>query len=90
MSLEVFITKSTGICKNIDKLGRFKLPKELQNILNIKSNDSMVISLQGNSKIVCQKEEDKCIICNSNKNMYSFMGKKICKSCINKIKYYIN
>lgn len=78
--------KSTGISKYIDKLGRFKIPKELRTLLNIEPDDSLCISLQGQKKIHLDKIEDSCIFCHSSKNIHIFKGKVVCESCLKQIK----
>ena len=77
--------KSTGITKHIDKLGRFKIPKELRTSLNIESEDSLCLMLQTKKKIVCYKIEDICIFCHSSKNIRVFKNKNICINCVCKI-----
>ena len=78
--------KSTGITKHIDKLGRFKIPKELRTSLNIESQDSLCLVLHTKKKIVCYKIEDTCIFCRNRKNIHVFKNKNICIKCLNDIR----
>lgn len=79
--------KSTGITKHVDKLGRFKIPKELRTSLNIQPQDTLYLSLHNTKKqIVFHKIEDTCIFCNSQKNIHVFKGKSICKNCLEEIR----
>ena len=78
--------KSTGITKHVDKLGRFKIPKELRTVLNIQPQDSLYLSLHTKNKIIFHKIEDTCIFCQSRKNIHVFMGKSICQKCLGEIR----
>ena len=86
----MLLTKSTGIRKCVDKLGRFKFPKELRRLLNIEYEDSMIMHLRNNNEICCTKKEDSCIICHSRENIHLFQDKMICEDCIAFIKVRIN
>lgn len=76
--------KSTGIVRKIDDLGRFVIPMELRNKLNIKEKDSIEIFIDGSS-ITLKKVENTCIICGSKKNIQLYNNKPICKNCIKSI-----
>lgn len=77
--------KNTGVIKCIDNVGRIKIPVELCNSLDIKTNDTIDF-LQNEKKIILNKIYSNCIFCNSEKNILNFKNKKICKNCINMIK----
>lgn len=47
---------SIGIVRKIDELGRIVIPKEIRNVLNIKSNDDLEISV--NDKVIMLKKFD--------------------------------
>lgn len=77
--------KSTGITKHVDKLGRFKIPKELRTSLNIHPQDSLCLYLHTKKKIIFHKIEDTCIFCHSSKNIHVFKNKTICQNCLSEI-----
>lgn len=77
--------KNTGIIKYIDTLGRVKIPIELCEFFDIKTNDYIDFSQKGKN-IVLQKNYSSCIFCHSQKNILDFKNKKICQNCINNIK----
>ena len=77
--------KSTGIVRNVDELGRIVIPKEMRKMMNIENSDPVEIYVEG-SKIILTKYQPACSICNSEGEMVSFKGKKICASCIAEIK----
>ncbi len=69
----------------MDELGRIVLPKELRDILSIKKKDRLEISLDG-SRIIIEKYEQVCAICDSRINLRPFAKKKICNDCIKTVK----
>lgn len=79
--------KATGIIREIDKVGRIVIPKELRAALQIGENDSMEIFTEGDS-IVLKKYEPNCIFCRSAKNVINFEEKRICQSCLEKLKKF--
>ena len=76
--------KNTGIIRRLDGLGRIGIPKEIRDKFDIKEKTKVDISVLG-SKIIMQKCEDSCFICNSNKYLIEFQNKLICKNCILKL-----
>lgn len=76
--------KATGIVRPIDNLGRIAIPKELRKILGIKVKDTMEIYVDGNM-VMLQKYTPSCIYCGSNDDVMESMGKKICKTCREKL-----
>ena len=76
---------STGIVRRIDSAGRFVLPIELRRTLDIGDEDALEIFLEDNT-IVLKKYQPACIFCNGADDVRLFAGKKICRSCIEKLK----
>ena len=77
--------KSTGVVRKIDELGRIVLPMSLRTTFDIKEKDALEIFTEGN-KIILQKYQPSCIFCNNADDVILFEGKRLCKSCIEKIK----
>ena len=77
--------KSTGIVRKIDELGRIVIPKEMRNVLEIKDNDPVEISLEGN-KITVIKYQSRCTFCSSTERLTEFRGKKLCLDCLGELK----
>ena len=77
--------KSTGVVRQLDTLGRIVLPIELRRTLDIEDTDALEIFLEDNT-IVLKKYQPACIFCNGAEDVRLFAGKKICLSCIEKIK----
>ena len=77
--------KSTGFVKKIDNLGRILIPKELRSSLEIEDKDALEIFVDGD-RIVLQKYQPACIFCNSADDIVFFEGRRICASCLSKLK----
>ena len=77
--------KSTGIIRKIDELGRFVIPMEMRNKLDISSNDSLEIYVEGTT-IMLRKYEPDCVFCGSSKNVTPYKGKNVCEKCLNEMK----
>lgn len=77
--------KSTGVVRNLDKLGRVVIPIELRRALGIGTEEPVEIYVE-NDLIVLQKYAAVCIFCGNENEVTEIEGKNVCKSCINKIK----
>lgn len=76
--------KSTGIVRDIDKLGRIVLPIELRRLKDLDSGDSVEIYVEGDN-IILRKHEPTCVFCGSSNNVTEFKGKNICADCIKEL-----
>ncbi|MDD4188580.1 MAG: AbrB/MazE/SpoVT family DNA-binding domain-containing protein [Eubacteriales bacterium] len=77
--------KSTGIVRKVDELGRVVLPIELRRTLEIAEKDPMEVFVDG-STIILKKYEPSCIFCGDARDVTTYMGKRICPSCIRELK----
>ena len=77
--------KSTGITRQIDELGRFVLPIEIRRTLGIKEMDALEI-FTDEGRIILQKYQPSCSFCSNMDGIVLFEGKRICRSCVEKIK----
>lgn len=77
--------KSTGIIRKIDELGRFVIPMEMRNKLDISNNDSLEIYVEGTS-IILKKYQPDCVFCGNSKNIKEYKGKNICEKCLKDMK----
>ena len=77
--------KSTGIVRDIDKVGRVVIPKELRNTLQIADNDPIEFFTDGDN-IIIRPYKPACIFCNSAKDVITYQEKRICRSCLEKLK----
>lgn len=77
------MTKSTGVVRKLDPLGRLTLPRELLRTLGIELRDPIEIFVNGGT-IVLKKYATGCSLCSyTGSELTSFYpGKLICKSCV--------
>ena len=78
--------KATGIVRPIDHVGRIVLPKELRRRFDLTDNEDYLEIFTEDDKIILKKYAPACIFCNNADDVIDFMGKKICKSCIEKLR----
>lgn len=79
------MSKSTGIKREIDKLGRIVLPIELRRSLEIESGDAVEIFVEDN-KVILQKYMPSCIFCGSSDSVITYKNKNVCLSCAAELK----
>lgn len=79
--------KSTGIIREVDKLGRIVLPIELRRVLDIAEKDELEIYME-NDRIILQKFEPSCVFCSSSQGLVSYKGKNVCQGCIRNMNRY--
>lgn len=77
--------KSTGIVRCIDELGRVVVPKEMRQKLGIANGDPVDIYTDGD-RIIIEKYRSICHFCSSDVDITEYLGKNICKTCIEKLK----
>ena len=77
--------KSTGVVRRIDNLGRIVLPIEIRNTLGLKEKDPIEIFID-DDKIILSKYEPACTFCGDADDIVYFNGKRVCKSCLKKLK----
>lgn len=81
---KVIKMKSTGIVRKLDELGRVVLPMEMRVTLDIKPKDPIEIFVDGD-EIILRKYEPTCIFCGSEENNVLLNGKRVCRTCIEKL-----
>lgn len=78
--------ESSGIIRNVDKMGRVVIPKEIRKQLNIENEiDSLEIGIEGD-RIILKKHQNACFFCGNIGEMVEYNGYKICVKCIEKLK----
>lgn len=76
---------STGMVRQVDKMGRVVIPKEIRSQLNIKNDvDSFEIFMEGD-KVILRKYNPTCIFCKSFVDVVSYKDYMVCKKCIEKL-----
>lgn len=77
--------KSTGVVRQLDTLGRVVLPIELRRTMDIGVKDLLEISVNGD-EIILKKYHPSCVFCNDARDVVPYMGKLVCKKCIDALK----
>ena len=77
--------KATGIVRPVDPLGRVVIPVELRRTLNIKTDDSLEVFVDGDY-IMLKKYEPACIYCGNAKDVENIHGKNVCRNCLEELK----
>ena len=77
--------KSTGIVRRIDDLGRVVLPVELRRTLDLEVRDPVEIFIEGDA-IVLRKYDAACLFCGATRELLSYRGKQICRSCLRRLR----
>ncbi len=77
--------KSIGIVREVDKLGRIVIPKELRRTLRMETGDPVEIYVDGES-IVLRSYRPTCIFCGNSEMLGEYKGTTICSRCIDDIK----
>ncbi len=70
--------------REIDKVGRLVISKDIRKHLNIKPGDILHIEAD-DEQIIIKKAENKCVFCNSTDNLVEFREKHICQSCLDSL-----
>ena len=77
--------KSTGIVRQVDKLGRIVIPIELRRSLLIGEKDALEIFTQDDT-IVLRRYTPLCYLCSSGDELKSFKNRNICGRCVSDAK----
>lgn len=77
--------KATGIVRPMDALGRVVIPIELRRNLNINTDDSLEIFVDG-EHIMLKKYEPACIFCGNNDGIRQIHGRNVCVNCIEEMR----
>ncbi|KIV58117.1 AbrB family transcriptional regulator [Aneurinibacillus migulanus] len=76
--------RATGIVRQVDELGRIVLPMELRRMFGIEQKDGLEIFVD-EDMVVLKKYAPACLFCHSMDDLKQFEGKKVCRSCIEKM-----
>ena len=78
--------KSTGVCRQVDELGRIVLPISIRKNLDIHVKDNMEIYTEGD-KIILKKRQASCVFCGNTENVVAYNEKLICQDCLKELKH---
>lgn len=74
-----------SIVRNLDKLGRIVLPKELRRRMDLDSRDEVELFIDGNTIILKKYKQASCLFCGRTEYLMNFNDYRICRSCAGKI-----
>ncbi len=77
--------KSTGMVRQVDKMGRVVIPKEIRSQLKIENNVDSFEIFMDDDKVILQKFHPTCIFCDSLTDIVTYNDRIICKACIEKM-----
>lgn len=75
-----------GFIREIDKIGRIVIPKQLRKELGIDAPGSVIEMFFDGKQIILKKAIARCAFCESESDLTEFEGKYICKTCLEKLK----
>lgn len=78
------MTKSTGIVREVDVLGRVVIPMELRNVMKINKGDPLEIFID-QDKIILKKYLPGCFFCGNMEELKNINDKKVCRPCLDEI-----
>ena len=73
--------KNTPILRQIDNLGRVVIPRDIRRQLDLKCGDDITMEADGN-KLIVLKAQNRCVLCNSKRDLVTFNDKFVCRECI--------
>lgn len=76
--------KSTGMIRDVDKVGRVVIPKEIRDTLGLAEGSPLEIFVE-NDTISLRKYTPSCLFCGSSEDLVSYEDRKICRNCIEKL-----
>lgn len=78
-------TKTNGVVRRVDELGRIVLPISIRQNLDINEKEALEIHTEGD-RIILQKYVPACIFCGHAEDVVYYNGKRICRECLQNIK----
>ncbi len=76
--------KSTGMIRDVDKVGRVVIPKEIRDNLGLEEGSPLEIFVE-NDMIILRKYTPSCLFCGSIEDLVTYEDKKLCRNCIEKL-----
>jgi AbrB family transcriptional regulator, transcriptional pleiotropic regulator of transition state genes len=76
--------KTTGVVRRIDELGRVVLSSELRRVFNLREDDELEISVEGD-RIILRKRQDVCLFCSAENPELTFRERRMSATCASDI-----
>jgi transcriptional pleiotropic regulator of transition state genes len=74
-------SKSTGIVRHVDELGRIVIPIEIRKRLGLGEKDPLEISVH-DEVIMLARPQSSCIFCGEGSDLREHRGRAVCPACI--------
>jgi AbrB family transcriptional regulator, transcriptional pleiotropic regulator of transition state genes len=74
-------TRTTGIVRLLDPLGRVVIPKETREMLGIKEEDALEFFVEEQTLMLRKYRTTSCMFCQTTENLIFFKNHFICRSC---------
>lgn len=76
-----------GLIKLFDELGRITIPIDIRNKLGFEFKSEVEILVESKT-IILRKYLTSCVFCGKEKNVIEFKSKKVCNTCLKKLREY--
>lgn len=81
-----FMSEFKGIIRQVDKLGRVVIPKEIRKQLNLQEGENhLEMLLDNNGNLILRKYQPYCVFCGGTSYLIPYKEKLVCKSCIDSL-----
>lgn len=77
--------ESLGYVRKIDELGRLVIPIEIRRKFDLDHPNATVEFFLESDGILLKKYSQKCLFCDSSKDVVDFGKKRVCKECVKKL-----
>ena len=77
--------KSIGMIRQVDKMGRVVIPKEIRTQLKIEDNVDSFEIFMDNDMVILKKYHPTCMFCDSLIDVVSYEDHLVCAKCIEKL-----
>ncbi len=74
-----------GIVRNMDRLGRVVVPKELRKLYGLEEDTPIEILAEG-EQIILRKYRPACAICGSAGSLHACGGIRLCRDCLDRFR----
>lgn len=77
--------KATGIVRQVDKLGRIVIPKEIRRKFDIVDDEDCFEIFVEDDKLILKKYQPGCLFCGESEDTISLKGHIVCRECGKKL-----
>lgn len=77
--------KTPGMIRKVDELGRIVIPHEIRKALDIRSNDNLELTIEGDC-LILHKFDASCIFCGGKELLSVYREKYLCAACLQNLR----